>query len=1052
MAKKKLTTMLAWTLTMAMAATPGNIIWAAEAPEEEFTESVAQGTDSQEELTAPEESQNEFTDESDAGEGDKVFSEGETEEETIINGVGEYTLKTGTTYQVNLNDDDDVYCIEPSEGYTVDISNNGQKVYPSKIVKFKSDGQYTMVVYDEEDDYPGADSGKEVIVTIRKFSGIKTIEGTFNSEDVYPLETQDSFAKLPIKITLNNNEIYDITSDASWILGEETIGEILYVYLDANGNPMWDENGDPILPSQPGEYKYYFYWTVDPSVKSKIYTRKFGSFEEVFRGNTFDNLQIELTHGIDYDNGFSKSHNYGFVINGVDDGYYSVNNDCDYNEVALYCKDEEGRWQRSQYRQNDGFKLEKNKRYYAILSVDEDVDANLKSIKLNKVDYNINITWENAPTDVQIVGNRDFSSLRVKVTYDDGKEEIISEKSAGRLGYLKCEIENSDENEGQYYVCCTFSKRPDIFIKKPVQMESLDDIKSNLPEINVNDYSSVPHNYGNCNLFKFTAPVTGEYKFNVTGSEALENSESYVPVWIEDAEGKYRDAYIDRGWDIGSIQLKNGETAYVFATPYAGEINVKTNAITSVKLLNQEELPYFYKEFFEYASTFPYHGDWELVDKYYENAKFDIELADNSKKTLQGMSKVDDTFGEIYLVNEGDYDNEENSYNIPVGVHPWIAAFTGIDSRFNIGELTIHSLEDIANGIDCNLQKEYIVSNSQSEVGVKHFYIENSSTQKKEYQIRFNNFAGSQESENRVLIAGKDRKVTELSLNNNTGNISLEPNEKLYFECFGKINTITLIDSQILPPPAPVEPDPGWNPTPDPNPVPTQTPTPTPSPTPTATPTPEPTPSPIPTPGTMDTSAAPEIDSSKITGNQANVKIDSAVENAEGYDFVLCVKQKDLNAKKYVDVRKNMKSLETTFSYVKAGTYYVYCHAWIKVNGKKVFTEWSEPHKVVIKATTTVAPKIKSVKVTGRKVVVKLSKGQDALGIDIILGNEVSADQYGKRPINYGKQVKKNQTGTTITFTNVPKGTYYVGAHAFNRSAGSTKVFSKWSNIRKITV
>ena len=813
---------------------------------------------------------------------------------------------------------------------------------------------------------------------------------------------------------------------------------------------MWDENGDPILPSQPGEYKYYFYWTVDPSVKSNIYTRKFGSFEEVFRGNTFDNLQIELTHGIDYDNGFSKSHNYGFVINGVDDGYYSVDNDCDYNEVALYCKDEEGRWQRSQYRQDDGFKLEKNKKYYAILSIDE--DANLKSIKLNKVDYNINITWENAPTDVQIVGNRDFSSLRVKVTYDDGQEEIISEKSAGRLGYLKCGIENSDENDGQYYVCCTFSKRPDIFIKKPVQMESLDNIKSNLPEINVNDYSSVPHNYGNCNLFKFTAPATGEYKFNVTGSKALENSEGYVPVWIEYAEGEYRDAYIYGGWDIDSIQLKKGETAYVFATPYAGEINVKTNAITSVKLLNQDELPYFYKEFFEYASTFPFHGDWEIVDKYYENAKFDIELADNSKKTLQGMSKVDDTFGEIYLVDGGDYDNEENSYNIPVGTSPWIAAFTGIDSRFNIGELTIHSLEDIANGIDCNSQKEYIVSNSQSEVGVKHFYIENSSTQKKEYQIRFNNFAGSQESENRVLIAGKDRKVTELSLNNNTGNISLEPNEKLYFECFGKINTITLIDSQILPPPAPVEPDPGWNPTPDPNPVPTQTPTPTPSPTPTATPTPEPTPSPIPTPGTMDTSAAPEIDSSKITGNQANVKIDSAVENAEGYDFVLCVKQKDLNAKKYVDVRKNMKSPETTFSYVKAGTYYVYCHAWIKVNGKKVFTEWSEPHKVVIKATTTVAPKIKSVKVTGRKVVVKLSKGQDALGIDIILGNEVSADQYGKRPINYGKQVKKNQTGTTITFTNVPKGTYYVGAHAFNRSAGSTKVFSKWSNIRKITV
>lgn len=84
---------------------------------------------------------------------------------------------------------------------------------------------------------------------------------------------------------------------------------------------------------------------------------------------------------------------------------------------------------------------------------------------------------------------------------------------------------------------------------------------------------------------------------------------------------------------------------------------------------------------------------------------------------------------------------------------------------------------------------------------------------------------------------------------------------------------------------------------------------------------------------------------------------------------------------------------------------------------------------------------------------VTLSKSKNALGYDAILGKKLSKNKYETRPVDYGKFVKKNQKTTTIVFKNVPKGTYYVGAHAFNRTAGdSSKVFGNWTVPKKIKV
>lgn len=203
--------------------------------------------------------------------------------------------------------------------------------------------------------------------------------------------------------------------------------------------------------------------------------------------------------------------------------------------------------------------------------------------------------------------------------------------------------------------------------------------------------------------------------------------------------------------------------------------------------------------------------------------------------------------------------------------------------------------------------------------------------------------------------------------------------------------------------------------------------------------------------GKLQLVGTPVIESVKVSGNKATVKLTGAVENAEGYDYVIG-KKDCITTGNYADVRKN-KGTATKFSYVQKGTYYAYCHAWKKVDGKKVFGAWSAPYKFTVKVTTVSAPKILSVKAKGRTVTVTLKNGKGIAGVDTVLGKTTVKDQYGKYPSDYDKLVIKNKTTTTIIFKNVPKGTYYAGAHAFKRYGSSkSKVFGKWSNIKKVVV
>ena len=200
----------------------------------------------------------------------------------------------------------------------------------------------------------------------------------------------------------------------------------------------------------------------------------------------------------------------------------------------------------------------------------------------------------------------------------------------------------------------------------------------------------------------------------------------------------------------------------------------------------------------------------------------------------------------------------------------------------------------------------------------------------------------------------------------------------------------------------------------------------------------------------------PMISNVKVVGNKATVILSGEVEGASGYDYVISTDRDCITNKDYTSVNKNQVKTNTTFEYVGQGQYYAYCHAWTRdENGKKVFGEWSNAYPFSVSAITPSQPVITSVKVSGSTVTVTYTKASNADGYDVVLGTSTKKVNGETRPVEYGTLVKKNIKGNvvTATFKNVKKRTYYAGLHAFNRtSEDGKKVFSQWSNVKKVTV
>ena len=93
-------------------------------------------------------------------------------------------------------------------------------------------------------------------------------------------------------------------------------------------------------------------------------------------------------------------------------------------------------------------------------------------------------------------------------------------------------------------------------------------------------------------------------------------------------------------------------------------------------------------------------------------------------------------------------------------------------------------------------------------------------------------------------------------------------------------------------------------------------------------------------------------------------------------------------------------------------------------------------------------------KKSGRNLTVTWTKCANATGYDIVMGTAMKKVNGENRPVEYGKAVKKITNGNTVTvtFKSIPKGTYYVGLHSYNRTSETgVKVFSPWSNAKKVT-
>ena len=201
---------------------------------------------------------------------------------------------------------------------------------------------------------------------------------------------------------------------------------------------------------------------------------------------------------------------------------------------------------------------------------------------------------------------------------------------------------------------------------------------------------------------------------------------------------------------------------------------------------------------------------------------------------------------------------------------------------------------------------------------------------------------------------------------------------------------------------------------------------------------------------------APVITNVRVTGNKATVVLGGDAANASGYDYVISTDRDCITNKDYTSISKNQVSTSTTFKYTQQGTYYAYCHAWTRdENGKKVFGEWSNAYPFYVTSITPDAPVITNVKVSGSTIKVTYKAAANATGYDVVLGTSSKKENGETRPYHYGdhKVLNLKEGTVTATFKNVPKGTWTVGMHAFNRtSEDGRKVFSPWSNLKKATV
>ena len=100
-------------------------------------------------------------------------------------------------------------------------------------------------------------------------------------------------------------------------------------------------------------------------------------------------------------------------------------------------------------------------------------------------------------------------------------------------------------------------------------------------------------------------------------------------------------------------------------------------------------------------------------------------------------------------------------------------------------------------------------------------------------------------------------------------------------------------------------------------------------------------------------------------------------------------------------------------------------------------------------ATVPSKPVISSVKVSnGNRATVNVAESSsDIDGYDFVIGT--SPDMLKTKDYT---QVKKNITKSSVTFSYIPKGTYYIAVHSYKKDAEGIKNFSSWSDVYTLNI
>ena len=144
----------------------------------------------------------------------------------------------------------------------------------------------------------------------------------------------------------------------------------------------------------------------------------------------------------------------------------------------------------------------------------------------------------------------------------------------------------------------------------------------------------------------------------------------------------------------------------------------------------------------------------------------------------------------------------------------------------------------------------------------------------------------------------------------------------------------------------------------------------------------------------------------------------------------------------------NVKSASTTkTSLSRSGliggkTYYFQVRTYNVVNGKKVYSAWSGKKLIKLKKLPAATSITSLTANSSSKFTVKWTKKSSVKGYQVRYSTDSS----------FRTKKTASTTGTSMSKSNLSKGTYYVSVRTFNIAADGTKYYSAWSTTKSVTL